>query len=266
MTKAFAALLLLVFSQCAVFGQNAYQILKSVPKATLAAKPGAIVYRHLQAPAASARLAAEVARLPNPSEISHFYQNKIFRNKRGTVVVPQIHIMISFPAPVLKDPSSLWGSYHYISALTKLSRTPGAVHPKYAHKWKHIQATTRYNGVHHIVNKSTLKVIYEEMKQKAIRNGRPFTVNLADMQRDAPGSLHPFHGRPEHAVVFHNLDNQLKLYRRGGIKAIVQDYFAQLQRFRLLYPQEAPFISDEVIHNTLLEAKLWSDMFHLKWE
>lgn len=265
MKKTLVALALLWFSQYAVYAQNAYQVLKSASKVKVSAKSAAVINRHMCAPASCARLASQVASLSRPFQRSHYYQNHIVQKKMGTVVIPQIHIITTFSAPVLKDPSSLWGSYHYMRALTKLSRTQGAVHPQYASKWKDVFTTTRYNGVHHIVNKSTLKAIYDEMKRQAASKGRVFTVNLEDMQREAPGSLHPFHGNPKHAVVFHNLDNQMRLYRRGGIKAIVLDYFAQLQRFRLLYP-DAPFIPQEVVTNTLLEAQLWSETFQLKWE
>lgn len=264
MNKLPALLALCVFSPCAVYSQSAYQVLRAAPKATWAVRP-ATVSRQLKAPLSSARLAQQVARLPHPY-YTHISLGAQQRNtKRGPVTIPQIYITTSFPVPLLEDPSALWGNYHYLRAIASFARKNGAVHPDHAGKWRHIWATDGYNGAHHIVNQSALKVIYEEMKRQAAAQNRPFTVNLEDMQRNAPGALHPFHGKPEHSAVFHNLEKQLALYNQGGVKAVVTHYFQEMRGFHTKYP-DAPPIPEETVRNTLLEAKLWSETFQLKWE
>ena len=257
---------LLLGSQSVVFGQSAYQLVRIAKRAKFKPVSAGKINGHMQAPLASASLAQYVSRLHNPTSIRSYTQNRIVSSKFGPVTVPEIHIEISFPAPILRSPSTLWGSYHYLRVLTSLSRERGAVHPQYKQQWKNIFYVGGYNGVHHIVNKSTLKAIYSEMKRKAIAKGEPWTIQLDELQRNAPGSLHPFHGRPEFSVLFHNIDRQLSLYREGGIQAIVTDYFDALEVFHNMYPNQAPFIPKSVRKNTLLEAKLWSETFHLKWK
>ncbi|OUO56606.1 hypothetical protein [Candidatus Avelusimicrobium gallicola] len=257
---------LLLESQSVVFGQSAYQLVRVAKRAKFKPVSTGKITGHVQAPLASASLAQYISSLRKPTSLRTYTQNRTFANKLGTVTVPEIHIELSFPAPILRSPSTLWGSYHYLRVLTSLSRERGAVHPKYIPLWKSIFYVGGYNGVHHIVNKSTLKEIYATMKREAMEKGQPWTIRLDELQRNAPGSLHPFHGRPEFSVLFHNIDRQLALYQQGGIRAIIIDYFDALDAFHKMYPNEAPFIPPHVRQNTLLEAKLWSETFHLKWE
>ena len=249
-----------------VYAQSAYQLFRTATRINFKAVPYGTISRHLQAPAASQRLASRVAKLTNPSTFSTYFQNRIFKTKAGVVLQPEIHLLTRFEAPVLVHPSSLWGSYHYLRVLTKLSQRPGAVHPNYASEWKHIYQVTSYNGVHHIVNQTTLKSLYHSMRNKAKERKESFYIRLDEMMREAPASLHPYHGNPEYMKVFHNSAHQLELYRKGGIRAVVVDYFMQLKKFHKENPTKAPAIPQEVINNTLLEAKLWAETFHLKWK
>lgn len=267
MKKILVVLLVMFFgAQAAVYGQSAYQLVKLSRRVKFKPKPMGQINQHMRVPLASSSLALHVAKLRHPTALESFEKERIFKTKQGEVTVPEIHLVSSFPTPILRDPSTLWGSYHYLRVLTSMSRERGAVHPDYAEQWKYIFYVGSYNGVHHIVNKSTLKEIYFEMKKEAAAKGEPFTVRLDEMQRDAPGSLHPYHGNPQYSVLFHNINRQMELYRRGGIREIVRDYFKELQRYHEKNPQEAPFIPQQVIHNTLLEAKLWSETFHLRWK
>ena len=254
------------FSHTAVHGQSAYQLVKVAQRIQFTNASMANISSYIRAPITSALLAEHVALLRKPTAYYAFSKNYVFSNKRGHLELPEVHIVAVFPAPILNSPSTLWGSYHYLRVLTSLSRRQGAVNPKFEKEWKSVFQIGGYNGVHHIVNKSTLKTIYQEMKRKAIQKGEVFTVNLDELQREAPGSLHPFHGRPEYSVLFHNVDRQLDLYRQGGIRAIVTDYFNELQRIHQMYPQKAPQPSQEVVNNTLLEAQLWSETFGLRWQ
>ena len=266
MKKILVLLLAVVCGSSSVYAQSAYQLFRTATRINFKAVPYGTISRHLQAPAASQRLASRVAKLTNPSTFSTYFQNRIFKTKAGVVLQPEIHLLTRFEAPVLVHPSSLWGSYHYLRVLTKLSQRPGAVHPKYASEWKHIYQVTSYNGVHHIVNQRTLKSLYHSMRNKAKERKESFYIRLDEMMREAPASLHPFHGNPEYKTFFHNPERQMQLYEEGGIRAIVVDYFISLHRFHTKHPNTAPFIPTDVRKNTLLEAKLWAETFHLKWK
>ena len=84
--------------------------------------------------------------------------------------------------------------------------------------------------------------------------------------REAPASWHPYHGDPKYQEFFHNSARQLELYRKGGVRAIVTDYFVQLNKFHKADSQRVPAISQEIVNNTLLEARLWAETFHLRWK
>lgn len=86
------------------------------------------------------------------------------------------------------------------------------------------------------------------------------------MQNDAPGIIHPFHGNPEYQVMFHNINRQLALYDEGGVRAIILDYFNNMQELHRLYPREAPVIYQEMVDNTLKEAQLWAETYRLRWK
>ncbi len=249
-----------------VYAQSAYQVLRTVSRVKFKAVPYGKISRHLQAPIASQKLAEQVASLTYPSAIKSYPQNRIKLKGSGFFLQPEVHIITQFDAPILSHPSSLWGSYQYMRVLTKLAQQPGAINPKYAKEWKRLHQVTSYNGVHHIVNQRTLKAIYGAMKHRAEANQEPFTLRLDELLRGAPASLHPFHGNPEYKTFFHNPERQMQLYEEGGIRAIVVDYFISLHRFHTKHPNTAPFIPTDVRKNTLLEAKLWAETFHLKWK
>ncbi len=266
--KKILVLLLAVLccSPAAVNAQSAYKIVQTATRITFKPYPYGSISRHLCAPVPSKELAEQVARLTHPHSCKIYLQDRVFKTSSGRLFIPEIHIITQFSSPVLSNPSSLWGSYQYLRVLTKLSRQPGAVNPRFAEQWKKIHHVTSYNGVHHIVNKTTLKTIYAQMKAEAARKHEPFTIRLEELMREAPGALHPFHGNPYYKTFFHNADRQLELYEKGGVRAIVVDYFQSVNRFHKKNPDQAPFVSPQVMKNTLLEAELWSKTFHLKWK
>lgn len=265
MKKILVLLLAVCFSNPVVYAQSGYQVLKGAPK--LLQKQGGSITRRMRAPVDSEQLAERVARLTLPTALTKYRQITLFKQQgQASFLQPEVFIQTEFDVPVFTHPSLLWGSYQYLRVLTKLAQTPGAVKSKYVKEWKNLRQTTSYNGVHHIVNQRTLKNIYGEMKRRAKENGAPFTLRLHELLHGAPASLHPYHGNPKYKNVFHNLERQERLYARGGIQAIVVDYFKQLNKFHRANPKEAPEIPTEVIANTLLEAKLWAETFHLKWK
>lgn len=249
-----------------VYSQSAYQLVKNTPQFTIQSTSIKLVSRHLKAPLSSSSLAKHVSELRVPIFTNTYAQGTLLDVSPKKIIIPEIHIISSFPISVLRNPSSLWGSYRYLRVLTSLSRESGSVHPQYIDEWNKIFQVSGYNGVHHIVNKSTLKVIYHELKQEAAAKKQVWTISLEDLQNNTPASLHPFHGKPEYSGFFHNMDRQLLLYREGGVRAIITDYFRELAKFHEMYPEEAPYIPQQVVNNTVLEAKLWCETFGLKWK
>ncbi len=265
MKKILVLLLAVCFSNPVVYAQSGYQVLKGAPK--FLQKHGAIIARRMRAPVDSEQLAERVARLTLPTVFTKYRQSTLFKRQgKALFLQPEIFIQTEFKIPVFTHPSLLWGSYQYLRVLTKVAQTPGAVKSKYVKEWKTLRQVTSYNGVHHIVNQRTLRNIYTQMKHRAKESGVPFTVRLHELLNGAPASLHPYHGNPKYKNVFHNLERQEYLYQKGGVQAIVTDYFKQLNKFHRANPKEAPKIPTEVIANTLLEAKLWAETFHLKWK
>ncbi len=224
------------------------------------------VTRYINAPLSSKQQAEDLVASMNPDNLSSFEGSRVIKTAKGEIVIPEIRIVAEFPVPILSNPASMWGSYRYLRKLTALSRQSGTVNPRYAQKWKLIFDVTSYNGVHHIINKSTLKTIYYDMKSAAAKKGERLNISLNDMQNDAPASLHPYHGNPEFSVLFHNLNRQRALYEDGGVRAVLEDYFYGLKELHRTFPREAPFVPDDVIRNTMKEARLWAETYHLRWE
>lgn len=255
-----------LLSPLPLFGQSAYQLLQSTAKRRFHVVAPSVINRHLKAPIKSASLAKQVARLSHPSSINIFTEEQRVYTSQGTRLVPEIHIITEFHSPVLRSPSTLWGSYRYLRVLTALSRDKKYIHPANVEQWKDVFVVNKYCGVHHIVNKNTLKEIYRAAKAQAALNKQDYGVSLDEMQREAPASLHPFHGNKKYSKIFHNTTRQLELYQQGGVRAILVDYFQSLRALHQNHPNEAPAVPREVINNTLLEGKLWAETFHLRWK
>lgn len=248
------------------YGQSAYQFLKVTGKLKEDNAAVQVVSRHLRAPITSAKLAKRVAGLKDPGSLRVFSDYRIINKHKKKLYLPRINIVAQYQAPLLKSPAALWGSYRYLHLLIGFSRDGANVDLAYQDEWKRIDNPSSYRGVHHIVNKTTLKQIYERMEAAAAAENKIYPIRLSDMQKDAPGSFHPFHGKEKFSSIFHNSQRQLELYEQGGVKLIILDYFKSLERLAKDYPQEAPKVPAEVVKNTLLEAKLWANTFLLRWE
>lgn len=110
---------------------------------------------------------------------------------------------------------------------------------KGAAEWQAVNVATGYNGAHHIVTKFVIKQLGGS--EEAIRNG--------------PSVFHPLHNKPEYVDVFHNHQRQLEIYKVGGIKGIVEDFFKRADGF-----------TDDEVKIMLLESELWSKHWGFKWQ
>lgn len=257
----------LLFGGLSCYAQSAYQVLKAARTVKYKIEPAGVISRNIKAPITSAPLAKRIIQVHNPAALRVFSDYQVIQNKKDKIYLPRINIVAEYPVPVLKDPSTLWGSYRYLRVLTSLYReNPSAIDPAFQDKWKLIHDVTSYRGVHHIVNKTTLKQIHERMRKEAAANNEMYVVRLSQMQNDAPGSLHPFHGKEKFGYIFHNSQRQLELYEQGGVKLILMEYFKALRQLAKDYPDQAPKISFPVVKNTFMEAQLWCETYELRWE
>lgn len=156
----------------------------------------------------------------------------------------------------LCKPTELYGGYNYLRLCSKNMR---------AHKdWLTINKTSSYNGVHHIINVSTLFELYKITVQN-YKNGLigmyPFEE---EFMRNAPGIFHKLHNHPEFTSLFHNKEMQLYIYENYGIKGILDNFFQTVATLNQSKGLEQ--IPAEVVEGTYLETKLWCDYYGLKWE
>lgn len=133
--------------------------------------------------------------------------------------------------PGIVTPAIVIGPNSYLKGVSKAF--------KGAAEWQAVNAGTGYNGAHHIVTKFVIKQIGGN--DEAIRNG--------------PSVFHPLHNKPEYVDVFHNHQRQLEIYKVGGIKGIVTDFFDRV-----------PGFTDDEVKIMLLESELWSKHWGFKWQ
>lgn len=153
-------------------------------------------------------------------------------------------------------PEKLYGSYNYLRLCSQ--------NMKESLGWKNINKADSYNGVHHIINLSTLNELYlivENNYNQGIITTYPF---YNDFIKNAPAIFHKFHNDPRMRELFHNKEMQLLLYNQYGVKGILDNFFKAiiiLNQSNGLEP-----IEQEIIQGSYLEAKLWCDNYGLKWE
>ena len=134
-------------------------------------------------------------------------------------------------SPGIVTPAIVIGPNSYLKGVSRAF--------KGAAEWQTVNVGTGYNGAHHIVTKFVIKQIGGS--DEAIHNG--------------PSVFHPLHNRPEYVDAFHNHQRQLEIYKVGGIKGIVQDFFDRV-----------PGFTDDEIKVMLLESELWAKHWGLKWQ
>lgn len=259
--KKLPLILLLCLFSCSAFGQNAFSIVQQAKNAKRFR--AAVVCRELYAPAAQAALAKATVdlRLPRYAKVSH---TNIRPNTH--IRFPQVCIKSEFSIPLLANPNSIYGGYNYLKTVAKLSHTQNAVEPAYVRMWHLINDTNTFHGAHHIVNKSTLKIIFEDMQEKAWSLGRDLPFTLSEMQNNAPGIFHMLHGHPAYQRLFHNTERQLDIYYESGVKGILDDFFERLDQITISSGGDIPSPNPAAVEGTYKEAELWSKTFHLRWK
>ena len=158
----------------------------------------------------------------------------------------------------LKSPRTIYGPYNYVRTFSKLSKEENLTSKRHIEDWKKISQTTGYNGAHHIINKYTLKLIYEDMKKHGQK------VNLVDMQNNAPAIFHPYHGDPRFKHIFHNPEQQLHDYQLYGMKITIGSLLAKIDAIG--QENGIPPMPIEYLMGILKEAELWCRTYGLVWQ
>lgn len=153
------------------------------------------------------------------------------------------------------DPEKVYGGYNYLKVCARnLS----------GDSWKSINKTKAYNGVHHIVNVQTLKVLYQESQERFEKGEIKLHPLFNEMVLNAPGIFHKYHNNSAFGRVFHNPEEQLEIYALSGIKGILDKFFEDIRVLNSV--QGLSQIDAEVVSGTYVEAKLWCDHFGLVWD
>ena len=168
----------------------------------------------------------------------------------------QITYNITFQLNSLKSPDTIYGPYNYMRAISKVSRHQQFVHPDYTRYWKHLNSSVGYNGVHHLITKSTIKQLCSDVSCSS-------TI-LKEMQSNAPCIFHRFHGNPSFVTIFHNPEEQYELYIKRGMKKVVE---LQLDKINEVNKTMGlPELTQEYIDGILHETKIWCSIYGLIYE
>lgn len=240
------------------FAQNTFSI---VAKTARGSRP-IVLQRTLTLPRSQVSFAQKILDAQK-GKILNFQKQTL---RTGSIEIPQYYIEAQISLARLNRPENIHGGYNYLRTMSKLAREPELIEPAHIRNWQEVTNSYTYNGAHHIVNKSSLKEIYKDMRQKAAEKGLPFPINLTEMQNNAPAVFHRLHGHPDYTYIFHNSGRQVGLYYTGGIKMVIEDFFMQLETLATQTQHPELLVPAEVQKATFIEAELWCKMFHLRWE
>jgi hypothetical protein len=178
--------------------------------------------------------------------------NAVLSNS-AQVNINQLERMIVLESVIkqqLAEPVRISGEYNYLKAVSQSFRADP--------QWVDVNKSDSYNGIHHIINKSVLEVIYKQRKDGS------YLLNYNDFLNNSPAVFHPFHNDKQFSWYFHNHKRQYELYVKYGVKGVLLDFFTEINKLNELYG--LPVYADEFIENNMLQAKFWSDSYGLKWE
>lgn len=181
------------------------------------------------------------------------YASKAILTKASNIDISYIKDKIILQTEIqqpLVHPLSVSGGYNYLRIVSQQFREEP--------NWKYINRSSGYNGVHHIINKSVLKIIYTENTKEL--NELLFT----DFVNNAPAIFHPLHNDTRFSYIFHDCDKQIALYEDCGIKCILTDFFDEINIIN--ESLGLPIYDEETIQNTLIEARFWAETYGLVWK
>lgn len=158
----------------------------------------------------------------------------------------------------IKSPTTLYGPYIYLKQLPRLINDEKLFDEKFKSSWNKINKTQGYNGVHHLISKSTIKLIHIDLKSQGKK------VSLSDMENNAPSIFHPLHGHPDCQKIFHNTEQQFFDYKRFGMKVTIISLLERIDKLNVsLGAQPYP---EWYLEGVLKEAELWCKHYGIVWE
>lgn len=245
--KKFLLILIILIGGELVYSQNIISIGRSLRHFRTPTK----ITRQIRVPIANTHNAIEVAKLQSLQRQTHY-------TLTNTSTLSVITLERQLAKHTLQHPISIVGPYNYVRVFSGLSKETELLDPKFAEEWKYIQKAQDYNGAHHIINKYTLKLIWEEQRAKGIK------TNLSDMQKNAPAIFHPLHGNPAYKEIFHDPEQQLKDYHTYGMKITILSILERIDEIH--QANDWPQLPKVYIQTVLKEAEMWSRTYHLIWE
>lgn len=234
---------LFLFSATLCNSQNVVTLLRSLKNAS-----SVTVCRSITVPTVATESAVRAAMLQSATRYNLYETNCRLR------IELERKIVISS----VKSPTTLYGPYNYLRAYTKISKDPRFLAKNSANEWKNIYKVQGFNGVHHIISKGTIKLIYEDLKKQ----GK--SASLIDMENNAPAIFHPLHGNPEYTAIFHNLEEQYANYKAFGMKVTILRILERIDALNVQLGK--PKFPDWYIKGVLTEAELWCKYHGLVWE
>jgi len=169
----------------------------------------------------------------------------------------QLATQKSITAKSIASPMEVYGPYCYLRKISDAAEDSQLVNPEFKDAWKHINKSGYYNGAHHIVNKSAIKLIHDDLKRAG---ANPW---LESMQRDAPAIFHPMHGNPNYNNVFHNAQEQYQIYKQSGIKAVMQHQIKKINQVNRKIGLDD--MSEEMYNGLMHEAELWCKIYGIRF-
>lgn len=244
--KKFLLILITLIGGELLYSQNIVSIGRSLRHFRTPTK----ITRQIRVPIAHTHNALEVAKLQSLQRQTHY----TFTN---TSTLSVITIERQLSKHTLKHPVKIVGPYNYVRVFSRLSKEAELVDPKFAEEWKYIQKSQGYNGAHHLVNKYTIKLIHEQMKENGIK------FNLSDCQNNAPAIFHPLHGNPKFKYIFHNPEQQLAEYNQFGMKVVVSNILNNIEKISI--ENGLGTLPELYKKSILLETEFWCKEYGLKF-
>lgn len=175
----------------------------------------------------------------------------------NTYCAVQIATEKAILARSIASPTTIYGPYNYLKKIAEATKDEDLVNPKYVDVWKHINTSGYYNGAHHIINKSVIKMIHADLKKIGKKE------NLESMERNAPALFHPMHGNPRYVDVFHNPYEQYEIYRASGVKGLMEHQINKIND--LNRHLGIPEIDEKMQDGLMKEARLWCEIYRVRF-
>lgn len=241
--KKYTLILFICFFALPTFAQSAYQLIQSYNIIRSTAK----IKETIEVPQTLINVALEKA-----------YFQSLYKSSQEIQMIPlesstENYVQVAYYFTQEKcKPTEVYGGYNYLKLYCSM------MDPR---TLKTIRKTDKYNGIHHIVNQSTIKLLYYRYIKTNPELSQ--TVKLQDMLVNAPAILHPLHNEKAYTEVFHNYELQIQIYVKYGVEGIIVNFFNQINEINRI--NKLPEIDADIIRGTLIQGELWAKTYGLKW-